>query len=175
MRARQWLGMVLAFAGVAAVEADAARLDTGALAGDALVLLAAMLWGATSVLIKATRLARLWPRRSCCISSSSRCRCCSAARRWQARAGGWRACGRLRGRRSAYQGAGVACVSYLVWFWLMARYPVSRISAFTFLTPVFGVLAAALLLGEAVTPMIVLALLGVAAGLRLINARPIED
>jgi hypothetical protein len=71
----------------------------------------------------------------------------------------------------AYQGAGVACVSYLVWFWLMARYPVSRISAFTFLTRVFGVLAAALLLGEAVTPMIVLALLGVAAGLRLINAR----
>ena len=65
--------------------------------------------------------------------------------------------------------------SYLVWFWLMARYPVSRISAFTFLTPVFGVLAAALLLGEAVTPMIALALLGVAAGLRLINARPIVE
>ncbi len=77
--------------------------------------------------------------------------------------------------RGCLPGRGVARVSYLVWFWPMARDPVSRISAFTFLTPMFGVLAAALLLGEAVTPMIVLALLGVAAGRRLINARLIED
>ena len=36
------------------------------------------------------------------------------------------------------------------------------------------VLAAALLLGDAVTPAVVLALVGVAVGLRLINARPVE-
>ncbi len=175
MRARQWLGMVLAFAGVAAVESEAAHLQSGGLAGDALVLLAAMFWAATSVLIKASRLARLSAAKivlyQLIVSVPVLLACSALAGESWVLAGvrpvAWAAL--------AYQSAGVACASYLIWFWLMARYPVSRIAAFTFLTPVFGVLAAALLLGEAVTPMIVLALLGVAAGLRLINARPIED
>ena len=175
MRARQWLGMVLAFAAVAAVETGAARLGAGGLAGDTLVLLAAIFWAATSLLIKATRLARLSAAKivlyQLIVSVPVLLACSALAGESWVLAGvrpiAWAAL--------AYQGAGVACISYLIWFWLMARYPVSRISAFTFLTPVFGVLAAALLLGEAVTPMIALALLGVAAGLRLINARPIGD
>jgi drug/metabolite transporter (DMT)-like permease len=43
------------------------------------------------------------------------------------------------------------------------------LSAFTFLTPVFGVLAGYLVLGEPLTPAFVLAALLVAAGLILVN------
>ena len=40
----------------------------------------------------------------------------------------------------------VAGVSYLGWFWLVRHYPATRLSTFSFLTPVMGVLAGALLL-----------------------------
>jgi drug/metabolite transporter (DMT)-like permease len=35
----------------------------------------------------------------------------------------------------------VSFASYLVWFWLMRHYPATRVSAFTLLTPLFGLLA----------------------------------
>ena len=43
----------------------------------------------------------------------------------------------------AYQCVVVCFASYLTWFWLVARYPAGRLSAFTFLTPLLGVLALA--------------------------------
>ncbi|MFD0386650.1 hypothetical protein ACFQ4K_00665 [Tistrella bauzanensis] len=46
----------------------------------------------------------------------------------------------------------VASLSYLGWFVLISRYPASRLSAFSFLTPLFGVAAAALILGDTLTP-----------------------
>jgi drug/metabolite transporter (DMT)-like permease len=50
-----------------------------------------------------------------------------------------------------FQTVVVTFASYLVWFWLVRHYPATRISAFTLLTPVFGLLAGVLLLGEPVT------------------------
>ena len=65
----------------------------------------------------------------------------------------------------------MAGLSYLAWFWLIARHSASRLSAFSVLTPVFGVLAGVALLGERVGPLFGLAVALVAAGLWLVNRR----
>jgi drug/metabolite transporter (DMT)-like permease len=58
-----------------------------------------------------------------------------------------------------------------VWFWLVRHYPATRIAAFTLLTPVAGLAAGVLLLGEPLTARLVVALLAVVAGLVLVNRR----
>jgi drug/metabolite transporter (DMT)-like permease len=65
----------------------------------------------------------------------------------------------------------VTFMSYLVWFWLVRHYPATRIAAFTLLTPVAGLAAGVLLLGEPLTARLVVALLAVVAGLVLVNRR----
>jgi len=68
-----------------------------------------------------------------------------------------------------YQTVWVVGITYLVWFALITRYSASRLAAFTFLTPVFGVAAGHLMLGEPLTPSLLLALALVAGGLVLVN------
>ena len=69
----------------------------------------------------------------------------------------------------AYQGIIVAFASYLVWFWLILEYPVSHLSAFTFLTPIFGVLLGGVLLHEPITPSLLTGASLVVAGMVLVN------
>jgi drug/metabolite transporter (DMT)-like permease len=57
----------------------------------------------------------------------------------------------------------------VIWFALMIRYSASRLSAFTFLTPIFGVLAGHFVLGEALAAGFLAALALVAGGLILVN------
>ena len=71
-----------------------------------------------------------------------------------------------------YQCIIVAFLSYLVWFELIHRYPVSLLHAFTFFTPVFGVfLSGALILGEIISPSMVVALTLVSLGMILVNRK----
>jgi drug/metabolite transporter (DMT)-like permease len=63
----------------------------------------------------------------------------------------------------------IAFVTYLAWFWLIRHYPAGRLASFTFLTPLFGVLAGAIILSEPITPMLVMALLLVGAGIYVVN------
>jgi drug/metabolite transporter (DMT)-like permease len=70
-----------------------------------------------------------------------------------------------------YQTAWVAFITYLAWFWLVRTYPPSRLAAFTFLTPLFGVLAGSLLLNEPLTRRLLLALVLVGTGIYLVNRR----
>jgi len=71
-----------------------------------------------------------------------------------------------------YQCIIVACLSYLVWFELIHRYPVSLLHAFTFFTPVFGVfLSGALIMGEIISPSMVVALTLVSLGMILVNRK----
>lgn len=69
----------------------------------------------------------------------------------------------------AYQTLVVAFFSYLLWFWMIHHYPVSRLSSFTFLAPLFGVLFSDILLGETLTPLLLLGLALVATGIYLVN------
>ncbi|MBU0697972.1 MAG: DMT family transporter, partial [Proteobacteria bacterium] len=72
----------------------------------------------------------------------------------------------------AYQTLWVAFVTYLAWFWLVRHYPPSRLASFTFLTPLFGVLAGGLLLNEPITGSLLLALILVGVGIYMVN-RPV--
>ncbi|MBW2706151.1 MAG: DMT family transporter, partial [Deltaproteobacteria bacterium] len=72
-----------------------------------------------------------------------------------------------------YQCIIVAFLSYLAWFVLVSRYPVSLLHAFSFFTPVFGVIfSGVLILGEAISPNLILALIMVSVGMVLVNYKP---
>ena len=64
-----------------------------------------------------------------------------------------------------------AFASYLVWMWMLGRYPATKISVFVFLTPLFALLFGTLGLGEAATPTLLAALALVAIGIVLVNKR----
>jgi drug/metabolite transporter (DMT)-like permease len=68
-----------------------------------------------------------------------------------------------------YQGVIIAFISYLLWFWMIHRYQVSRLAAFTFLTPLSGVILSGVILKEPLTAVLFLGLAFVAAGLYLVN------
>ncbi len=68
-----------------------------------------------------------------------------------------------------YQSVIVAFASFLVWFWLIHRHTVSRLTAFAFLTPLFGVILGGLVLDEPLTRLIWLGLACVAGGLYAVN------
>ena len=63
----------------------------------------------------------------------------------------------------------VTFASYLVWFWLVRHYPATRLSAFTLLTPMFGLLAGVGLLDEPMTMRLATALAAVCVGIWLVN------
>ena len=68
-----------------------------------------------------------------------------------------------------YQSVMVAFASFLVWFWLIHRYTVSRLAAFTFLAPLFGVILGGLILNEPITLLVWVGLACVGGGLYLVN------
>ena len=173
LHAPQWAGLALAFAGVLWAYAEGfVRPAVGPQQwlGDALGIAAAVLWGLTTLTLRATRLATASPEKTLLYQLAVSGVALLAASAWQgepwpARWGGL-ALGSL-----AFQTVVISFASYLVWFWLVRHYPATRISVFVLLTPVFGLLAGVLLLGEPLGARIVLALVAVCAGIALVNRR----
>lgn len=71
----------------------------------------------------------------------------------------------------AYQSIITAFFSYLMWFFLVHAYPVSRLSSFTFLTPVFATVAGIVLLNEPLTLRVILSLIFVSLGIYIVNRK----
>ena len=71
----------------------------------------------------------------------------------------------------AYQGLVVAFFSYLGWFFLVHSYAVSRLSSFSFLTPVFATLAGVGLLKEPLTLRLIVSLILVSIGIYVVNRK----
>ena len=69
----------------------------------------------------------------------------------------------------AYQTLWIVSVTFALWFALIVRYSANRLSAFTFLTPLFGVAAGHLVLGEPLTLAFGAAVVLTAGGLILVN------
>jgi drug/metabolite transporter (DMT)-like permease len=79
----------------------------------------------------------------------------------------------LTGISLFYQCVIVASITFIIWFEMVHRYPVSLLHAFTFFVPVFGVaISGALMLGEVITTRLVVALGMVGLGMVLVNYRP---
>jgi drug/metabolite transporter (DMT)-like permease len=62
-----------------------------------------------------------------------------------------------------------AFASFLVWMWLLGRYPATMLSSFVFLTPISALLTGALWLNEAPTLGLLVSLTGVIAGIVIVN------
>ncbi|HLN08917.1 MAG TPA: EamA family transporter, partial [Xanthobacteraceae bacterium] len=60
-------------------------------------------------------------------------------------------------------------ITFVVWFAVIQRYSASRVSAFTFLTPLFGIAAGRVVLGDPLTATFLAAVAMVVAGLVLVN------
>jgi drug/metabolite transporter (DMT)-like permease len=173
LRPRQVLGLASAFAGTALAFGDALRFPSyRELLGDGMAFMAAVLWGATTVVVKASRLARISPHKTLFYQLGISALFLPALS-WAAGERGVVAPTPLVLAMLAYQIVVVAFVSYLTWFWLIARYPAGRLAAFSFLTPLFGLVAGAVLLGEPVSAALAAALVLVGIGIYLVNRAPV--
>ena len=150
LAAVQWLGVGMAFAGVALAflwrDAGARAAGTAMLWGDLLALLGGIAWGATTVVIRVTRMSAL--------PASQTLMYQLVVGAFWLLAATW-----LMGQTTVrmtpmvwtsliFQSVCVAFLSYLTWFWLLRKYLASRLGVFSFLTPLFGVILGAWLLDE---------------------------
>jgi drug/metabolite transporter (DMT)-like permease len=164
----QWTGLLLAFTGmVVAFGVPAPPSNPNQLLGDVMMAVAASAWAATTLVIKASSLARVSPEKTLlyqlvvcvpivtigAVVFGERIVAMPSAVAWGS---------------IAYQTI-VVGTTFSLWFALIVKFSASRLSAFTFLTPLFGVAAGHLVLGEPLTPAFALAVLLVAAGLILVN------
>jgi drug/metabolite transporter (DMT)-like permease len=166
----QWAGVLVAFAGIALAFGDAFAAARATLLGDAFGLIAALLWAATTVLIRASILARVSAAKTLFYQLAVSAPMLLVAS-WLMGEKGVVALSPLALASLAYQGVIVAFASYLVWFWLLTRYLAARLSVFSFLTPLFGVLFGVAILGEPLTPVFAGAALLVGVGIVLVNRR----
>jgi drug/metabolite transporter (DMT)-like permease len=168
---RQWLGVVLAFGGIAfAFREGFSNPGKSTLLGDAFGVIGALLWAATTVLIRATRLARVSATKALFyqLAVSALILPVASIAMGEKGVAAVTAAG-VAGM--AYQAVIVAFASYLAWFWLLTRYLAARLAVFSFLTPLFGVLAGVLVLDEPLTARFAVAALLVGAGIVLVNRK----
>jgi drug/metabolite transporter (DMT)-like permease len=167
----QWLGIGVAFGGIAfAFREGLDAQGRSTLAGDALGAAAALGWAATTVLIRATRLARVTATKTLLYQLGVS----AAVLPPVSLALGEPGIVQLTPAAVAslaYQSIVVAFASYLTWFWLLTRYLASRLAVFSFAAPLFGVAFGHFVLGEPLTPAFVAAALMVGAGIALVNVR----
>lgn len=165
----QGLGLALSFLGVVlAIGVPQASVDASVIFGDALLLLAGVGWASVTVLVKATKLARIAAERTLAYQVVISVPILGAtALLFGERFGGMP--GPVALASLAYQTVWVVGITFLIWFHMVKTYSASRLSAFTFMTPLFGVVAGHLMLGDPVAPVFVLAVALVLAGLVLVN------
>jgi drug/metabolite transporter (DMT)-like permease len=163
------LGLTAALAGLAVAMGEGfAAPGRPTLAGDLLSLLAAVLWGATTVLIRTTALKSAAPEKTLLYQLAVSAIVLPPLSYLLGEPGIVDLSGPVL-LAFVYTFTIVAFVSYIAWFWLVRNYPPTRVSAFTFLSPVFGVMAGNVLLGEAFTPSLAAALALIAFGIYLVN------
>jgi drug/metabolite transporter (DMT)-like permease len=165
----QWTGLLLSFSGIAvAFGLPTPAADPRQTIGDFMMLGGAITWAATTLIIKASVLNRVSAEKVMLYQLVVSCPVLALA-----------AVGfgehmnaipsALATAALAYQTVWVVSVTFVVWFALVMRYSANRLSAYTFLTPLFGVAAAHLVLGEPLTPAFAAAVVLVAGGLVLVN------
>jgi drug/metabolite transporter (DMT)-like permease len=169
LRADQWIGLALAFGGIViAMGVPQADVDAKVLFGDALMLGAAVLWGATTMIFKMSRLANA-PAEKTLIYQTGVSAPLLALGSLVAGETMTQMPGSLAIASLTYQTVWVVGITFLLWYALMKTYPASKLTAFTFITPLFGVAAGHLVLNEPITVAFAVAVAFVVAGLYLVN------
>lgn len=168
MTPRKFAGLLLAFGGLVLVFSDKLSLpDPSALTGDIMSLAAGMLWAATSLVIKSTRLANASAEKLLLYQLSVAAALATMALPFAGPV--VRDADILSTGALLFQAIYVVAFTYLLWFWLVRRYPAAGLASFTFLTPAFGVICGGLFLDEPLSLRIFLALGLIALGLIIVN------
>ena len=165
----QWAGLALAFIGITvAIGVPDPTVDARTLLGDAFLIAGGMFWAATTLVIKGSVLARAPAEKTTSyqLVMSALFLAIGAALfgEHMVRLPGPVALGWL-----AYQSFWVLGITFTVWFALVVRYSASRLSALSFLTPLFGIAAGHFIMGDPLTPTFAVAAILVVAGLVLVN------
>ena len=162
------IGTLLAFGGVALVFSDKLSLPgPEAIIGDLMSLAAGVAWAATILVIKTTRLSTARAEKTLLYQLAVAPVVTLPLLLVSGpvlRDVGWFPIASI-----LFQGVFIVAFTYLLWFWLMRRYPAAGLSSFAFLTPAFGVLAGGLLLDEPLSPRIFIALGMIAVGIVIVN------
>jgi len=168
------LGLVLAFAGIFFVfQGKPKAAKSTMIFGDILQIAAAFFWGATTVYIKKFMAEKIHPISTFLyqlVFSIPILLIVSLIleSRWIYRID-------LTIIASMfYQSIIMAFISLVIWFKLIHEYSVSRLTAFTFFTPIFGVLFGIALLGEEFTSSLMVGLPLVCLGIFIVNWRRTE-
>ncbi|MEH2564393.1 DMT family transporter [Bradyrhizobium sp. AZCC 2289] len=169
LRAWQWGGLGLSFAGVAlAIGVPQPNVDSNVLLGDLLIVAGGALWATTTLIVKATALIRAPAEKGLGYQVALSIPILSLA--------AWISGERITHVPSplslsllAYQSFWVVGLTFLLWFALVKAYSASKLSAFTFITPLFGVAASYFIMHDTLTLAFGVAALRVIAGLYLVN------
>lgn len=162
-------GLVVAFLGLILVFSDKLSLPSAeALKGDFMMLGAAVLWAATTLVIRCSALAKVSAEKTLLYQLAVS----TVFALPLVPLGGplLREVGWVPVLSFLVQALYVVAFTFVVWFWLMRRYPTSGLSSFTVLSPVFGVIGGAVFLGEPLSWRIVAALVLIGIGLYVVNS-----
>jgi len=177
LRRSQWLGILLAFTGIAVAFAGGwlgGKVSFRTLSGDALGVFAGASWGATTVVIRSSALSEAPPAKTLLyqLSVAFVLLLSSAALAGQA---GQVSLTRVAWASLLFQGLIVSFASYLTWFWLLRRYVASELAVFSFMTPLFGVSLGVLVLHEPVSLAFGVGAVLVLAGIAAVSAPGLRE
>jgi drug/metabolite transporter (DMT)-like permease len=166
----QWTGVVVAFGGLVLAFSEGFHSGLDTWKGDLCGLVAALLWAATTVLIRASSLARATAAKTLFYQLGVSALVLPIAS-IALREPGVVAVTPMVLASLAYQAVIVAFASYLAWFWLLTRYLAARLSVLSFLTPLFGMVSGVVFLSEPLSARFAFAALLIAGGIALVNLR----
>jgi drug/metabolite transporter (DMT)-like permease len=169
LRASQWGGLGLSFAGVAlAIGVPQPDVDANVLWGDLLIVAGGALWAATTLIVKATALIKAPAEKGLGYQVALSIPILGFAA-WISDERITHVPGPLSLSLLAYQAFWMVGLTFLLWFALVKTYSASKLSAFTFITPLFGVVASYFIMHDTLTLAFGAAALLVIAGLYLVN------
>jgi drug/metabolite transporter (DMT)-like permease len=167
--AMQWCGLGLSFIGVAlAIGVPQPNVDAKVLLGDLLVVGGGALWAATTLIAKGTKLRNAAPEKALGYQVAVSIPILGLAS-WVSGETITHVPSLLSIALLAYQAFWVVGCTFVIWFALVKTYSASKLSAFTFITPLFGVVAAYFVMNDTLTIAFGVAALLVIAGLYLVN------
>lgn len=173
LNALQWCGLALSFAGVAlAIGVPQASVDGRVILGDLMVMGGGVLWAATTLTVKASPLLRAPPEKVLAYQIAVSIPILVGGA-WLAGERITHMPGMVAWASMAYQTFWVVGITFLLWFFLIKAYSASKLSSFTFMTPLFGVIGGYFVMHDSLTLAFAGAALLVMAGLYLVN-RPVE-
>lgn len=169
----QWGGLALSFAGVAlAIGVPQPSVDARVILGDVLVMGGGILWAVTTLVVKATPLLHAPAEKTLAyqVAVSIPILALGAAVSGESIT---HMPGPLAWGLMVYQTVWIVGTTFLIWVALVKTYSASKLSSFTFMTPLFGVIGGYFVMHDTLTLAFAGAALLVMAGLYLVN-RPGE-